>query len=278
MNYAYFPGCKIPYHLPQYGESVQNVCAALGIGLTFMEFSCCGWPLRHRSFEASMYAAARNLALAERKGLDILTPCKCCFGNLKHAQERLSRDERLRDIVTEKLKEEGLEPTKDVQVKHLLTVLDEDVGTHHLTRKAINPLTDLSVACHYGCHALRPSAVTGFDDPFAPTIFERIIQALGATTVDWDLRLECCGYPLRGRDDVVSTALMRKKLENVRASGAQIMAVACTYCQMQFGQERDKLPPSDPLHTAPKAVLFTHLVEKALGLAETKDVQDPGRR
>ncbi|GAU07763.1 CoB--CoM heterodisulfide reductase iron-sulfur subunit B family protein [Desulfoplanes formicivorans] len=267
MNYAYFPGCKIPYHLPAYGKSVKNVCAALDIGLTDIEFSCCGWPLRHRSFEASMYAAARNLALAERENLPIMTPCKCCFGNLKHAQERLARDQRLYDLVATKLAEEGLQPAKNVQVRHLLTVLDKDVGIKRLGQLVVHPLTDLTVACHYGCHALRPSTVTGFDDPFAPTLFERIIQALGASTVDWDLRLECCGYPLRGRDDVVSTALMRKKLENVRASKAQIMATACTYCQMQFEQERDKLPPDDPLHTAPKAVLFTQLMEKALRLA-----------
>jgi heterodisulfide reductase subunit B len=270
MTYAYFPGCKIPYHLPEYGESTKNVCAALAIDLKEMEFTCCGWPLRHRSFEASMYSAARNLALAQRQGLDILTPCKCCFGNLKHAQERLARDRRLRDLVAEKLRKEGLELPQSVQVKHLLTVIDEDAGADRLRQNAVNPLTDLSIACHYGCHALRPSRVTGFDDPFAPTIFERIIQALGAKTVDWDLRLECCGYPLRGRDDVVSTRLMRKKLENVRASGADLMATACTYCQMQFGQERDRLPANDPLHTAPEAVLFTRLIERALGLTDEK--------
>jgi heterodisulfide reductase subunit B len=268
MTYAYFPGCKIPYHLPEYGASTKNVCAALAIDLKEMEFTCCGWPLRHRSFEASMYSAARNLALAESRKLDILTPCKCCFGNLKHAQERLARDRRLRNLVAEKLRKEGLELPQNVQVKHLLTVIDEDAGADRLRQKTVNPLTDLRVACHYGCHALRPSRVTGFDDPFAPTIFERIIQALGAKTVDWDLRLECCGYPLRGRDDVVSTRLMRKKLENVRASGANLMATACTYCQMQFGQERAKLPANDPLHTAPEAVLFTRLIERALGLTD----------
>ena len=265
MNYAYFPGCKIPYHLPEYGQSVENVCRTLAIGLEKIEFTCCGWPLRHRSFEASMFSAARNLALAARQGLDILTPCKCCFGNLKHAQERLGRDARLMDLVSEKLEEEGLKLERKVQVKHLLTVLDQDVGVETLRKKAVAPLAGTTIACHYGCHALRPSSVTNFDDPFAPTIFERIMEAVGATTVEWDLRLECCGYPLRDRDDVISEELMRKKLEDVRTSGADIMATACTYCQMQFSQERAKLPENDPLHTAPKAVLFTRLMEKALG-------------
>jgi len=122
------------------------------------------------------------------------------------------------------------------------------------------------VACHYGCHALRPGNVTGFDDPLAPTLFERIIEALGGTAVEWDLRLECCGHPLRGRDDVISSALMRKKIEGARDAGADVIATACTYCQLQFDQERAQLPMGDPIYKAPPAVLVSQLVGTALGL------------
>jgi|GEM_PF-2815163 len=48
-----------------------------------------------------MFSAARNPALAAELGLDILTPCKYCFGTLKHAQERLARDIKLKDIFTQ---------------------------------------------------------------------------------------------------------------------------------------------------------------------------------
>ena len=64
MTFLYFPGCKIPHHLPQYGSSVLAVCDVLSISLEHPEFGCCGWPVRHESFEASMYSAARNLAIA----------------------------------------------------------------------------------------------------------------------------------------------------------------------------------------------------------------------
>nr|WP_275406322.1 heterodisulfide reductase-related iron-sulfur binding cluster [Pseudodesulfovibrio sp. JC047] len=148
----------------------------------------------------------------------------------------------------------------------MLTVLDEQVGAENLRKRAAKPLTGVKVACHYGCHALRPGNVTNFDDPLAPTVFERLMQAIGADTLDWDLRLECCGYPLRGRDNTISEALMRKKLAGAAASGADVLATACTYCQLQFDRERDALPAGDSARMAPPAVLVSQLVGVALGL------------
>lgn len=267
MRYAYFPGCKIPHHLPEYGASVHAVCTALGIALVPVEFSCCGWPVRHENPMASIYSAVRNFAVAAKAGLPIVTPCKCCFGNLRYAQSRMASDARLAAAVGNLLGREGLAVPAHTEVHHLLTVLDKDVGASRLREMTRTPLSGLRVACHYGCHALRPGNVTEFDDPLAPSVFERVLSATGVQTLDWDLRVECCGHPLRGRDDAISDALMRKKLENARDAGADVVATACTYCQMQFGQERSRL--AQP--SLPQAVLFTRLLEAGLGLAPLPD-------
>jgi heterodisulfide reductase subunit B len=266
VKYAYFPGCKIPHHLPEYGASVEAICETLGVGLVKLEFNCCGWPVRHENELASIYSAVRNFALAEEAGLPIFTPCKCCFGNLKYAASRLEEDGKLFVLVDRLLAQDGLSMPKSMKVSHLLTVLDEHVGVEFIELHAVTPLAGVKVACHYGCHALRPSNVTGFDDPLAPTVFERIMQSIGAETVDWDLRLECCGYPLRGRDNVISEALMRKKLEDAASAGADVVATACTYCQLQFDRERDALPFRDSLRKAPPSVLVSQLVGIAMGL------------
>lgn len=266
MKYAYFPGCKIPHHLPAYGSSVEAVCAALGIELVKLDFNCCGYPVRTENELAAIYSAVRNFALAEQAGLPILTPCKCCFGNLKYAAHRLIEDDLLTGRVSELLAQDGLSMPQSMPIFHLLSILDEQVGVDFLQKRTATPLTGVKVACHYGCHALRPGNVTGFDDPLAPTLFERIIEALGGETVEWDLRLECCGQPLRGRDDTISSALMRKKLEGARDAGADLIATACTYCQLQFDGERAKLPMGDPVYKAPPAVLVTQLIGTALGL------------
>ena len=268
MRYAYFPGCKIAHHLPQYGTSVRAVCQALGVELVDLEFNCCGYPVRHESELASVFSAVRNFALAERAGLPILTPCKCCFGNLKYAAARMAENVDLIHEVGRLLGKEGLLLPERMEAEHLLTVLDRRVGAETLAAKVVSPLSGLKVACHYGCHALRPGKVTGFDDPLAPTVFERVVAALGAETVDWELRLECCGHPLRGRDEVISESLMRRKLESADTAGADVLATACTYCQLQFDVERDRLPFNSPWRAMPPAVLVSQLVGAALGLDE----------
>jgi len=257
--YAYFPGCKIAHHLPAHGKSVEAVCARLGVELVRPEFTCCGYPVRHESQDASVFSALRSLALAQRLGLDLMTPCKCCFGNFSHATHQAGQDEKLRYRMKNLLEKEGLGFPESARVFHLLQVLDEEPTA--ITDALSRPLEGLKVACHYGCHALRPEAVTHFDDPLAPTVFERLAAATGAVPLAWELRLECCGYPLRGRDERISDLLMDKKLASAQASGADVLLTACTYCQMQFGAGNARRPGTIP------AVLFPQLLGIALGLS-----------
>ncbi len=271
MNYAYFPGCKAKSNLPQQDMATKAVCEALGITLHPIEFFCCGWPIRDDSYLASVYSTAKNLALAATENLPILTPCKCCFGHFRHVQWQLKRSTALRETVMSMLTKEGL-TLDDTKVFHLFTVLTEHVGKETVeaaTRK--NRLTGLQVACQYGCHALRPGHLTGFDDdPLQPVIFENLIQATGAEVADYSMRLECCGYPLWDYNPVMAEKLMRKKLYDLQKSTAQIMATGCSYCQIQFGEKREILaadfPPDDILRTAPEALLYVQLLGLALGL------------
>lgn len=267
MKYAYFPGCKIAHHLPAHGGSVEAVCARLNIDLVRPEFSCCGYPVRHESQDASVYSALRNLALAQNLGQDLMTPCKCCFGNFRHARHQIARDAALAARMKALLDAEGLDLPDRVEARHLLQVVDDNLET--VARIARHPLEQLRVACHYGCHALRPEAITHFDDPFAPTIFERLIGATGATSVPWELRLECCGQPLRGRDERLSGLLMDKKLASASASGADVLATACTYCQLQFEDASARRPD------AILPVLFPQLLGLALGIAPAELGLDP---
>jgi Fe-S oxidoreductase len=108
MKYVLFLGCKIPTQLPAYEASTRAVMAHLGVTLVDLEFNCCGYPARDVSRDAFVVSAARNLALAERAGLDVLTPCTCCQGALRHAIPFLNEDEELRARVTLGLSEEAL--------------------------------------------------------------------------------------------------------------------------------------------------------------------------
>ena len=263
MKFAYFPGCKIPFYADSYGRASKAVLVALGVELSEIEFTCCGYPIHNLDFEAYVLSAARNMALAEKAGLDMLTPCMCCFGSLKHAAHTLHENEDLRNRINDLLGQEGLVWSGRTQVKHLLTVLAHDVGIEAIGEKIRKPFEGLKIAAHYGCHALRPSNVTRFDDPSNPTIFENLVAVTGATAVPWSKRLDCCGNPVWSRNEQLAVDLMRDKLNSARSAGAHYICTACTYCQIQF--DRNQAEKIDRAEALP-AILYPQLLGLSLGL------------
>jgi heterodisulfide reductase subunit B len=266
MKLLYFPGCKLEHDLPAYDKATRAVLETLAIEPVDLELNCCGYPVRHQSFPAFLLSAARNLALAEARGLDLLTPCKCCFGSFKHALHWLRHRPALRREINGHLAREGLKWEDRSDVLHLLSLLHHRVGTDQLATQVTAPLTGLRVAAHYGCHALRPVAVTAFDNPTAPRIFEDLVAATGATPVSWSRRTECCGNPLWEKNSRISLALMEKKLASAQEAGADYICSACTYCQLQFDHVRRRYPEADPTSGSVSAVLYPQLLGLAMGL------------
>ncbi len=263
MKYVYFPGCKIPAWLPAYDRATREILRVLDIDLIDCEFNCCGYPIRHQHVEASFLSSARVMALADRHNAPLMTPCMCCYGNLKHAQYWLGENRVLRQRVNAILKKENLHWKPGIRVRHLLQVLKEDLGLAAVAAAVVQPQKNVRVAAHYGCHALRPADIVQFDDPQSPTIFENLIAVTGATAVDWPLRLSCCGAPLWGKNDTLSTQLMQKKIEDADRAGADIICTACTYCQHQFDQVRlETIPYAPPI----PAVLYPQLLGLSLGI------------
>jgi len=267
MNYALFLGCTIPARLTQYESSSRAVLGALGVELIdIKEFNCCGYPLRNIDFKASILASARNIALAEKEGLPMLILCKCGFGTLKHADHILKEDSSLRNEINTILKKEGLEYTKGVEIKHLLSVLYHDVDRDTLTKKITRPFKNLKIATHYGCHALRPSEITQFDDPVNPTLFDDLVTLTGAESIPWEKRLDCCGAPLTGVNDDLSMDLTGKKLANAKQSGADFLCDACSYCHIQFDTVQGIMNTATGTNNSLPAILYPQLLGLSMGI------------
>ena len=264
MKYALFLGCKIPSRLPAYAASTRAVLQHLGVTLVDLAFNCCGYPARDLSRDAFVLSAARNLALAERVGLDLLTPCACCFGTLRQAIRFLEKDTALRSRVTQALAAEDLGWSGTVQVEHILPVLAERIGMDALAAAVRVPNTGLQVAAQYGCHTLRPSDVVGCDNPMAPTRFETLIRLSGATPVDWPRRLDCCGDPLHEANSPLSEQMTRTKMADALANGAQVLCSACPHCHLRFDALAVDLPAPSV-----RPLLLTQLLGTALGLPKT---------
>ena len=69
MKMILFPGCKVPYYVPQYEISSRLVLNSFGIEMEDIEFNCCGYPIRFLDFKAFVFSSARNIALAGEKGI-----------------------------------------------------------------------------------------------------------------------------------------------------------------------------------------------------------------
>src|SRR4030043_525731 len=109
MEFAFFLGCTIPARLNQYESSSRAVLGRLGVGLVdIREFNCCGYPLRNIDFKVFLLSSARNLALAEKKSLNVMALCKCCYGSLKKADYLIKENASLKEEINTTLGKEGL--------------------------------------------------------------------------------------------------------------------------------------------------------------------------
>jgi heterodisulfide reductase subunit B len=234
-EYLIFLGCAVPYRVASYEISSRKVLQKLGIKLSEMpEFNCCGLPLDTISHETMLTLAAKNLAVAEHTGLNIITLCPGCAGTLKKVNKVLKDNTTLRDQINKNLQETELEYKGDVQTKHILQFLMEDVGVEKIEKKIINPFSNLKVAEHVGCHLLRPKDVINFDDPEDPKVLKILIEATGAKCLDYMNETECCGAPSVGVNDKVALMLARDKLNHIKIAGAQALITSCPFCHIMF--------------------------------------------
>ena len=234
-KYLMFLGCAIPYRVSAFEVSARKVLGKLGVELVEMpEFNCCGLPLDPVSHEMMLILAARNLALAEREGLNIITLCPGCAGTLKKVNRMLKEDEALRDEINGHLKDAGLQFKGTQDAKHFIQVMIEDVGLKRIKDSVVKPLTTLKVAEHNGCHILRPKKFIGFDDPEDPKTLKTLIEATGATCLDYLDETECCGAPSVGVSDKIALQLARDKLNHIKAVGAEAMVTICPFCHIMY--------------------------------------------
>ena len=269
MKFALFQGCNIPARVGQYADATEAVATKLDIELVeITEFNCCGYPARNIDFRAFVLSAAKNFALAERAELDMLVMCKCCYGTLKKAEHILNQNIDVKADINRFLTKENLEYQNCIQVKHLLSVLYHDVGIDRLKSSISKTYSGLQIAVSYGCHALRPSSVTGFDDPVAPRIFDDLVEVTGAISVDWARKLDCCGAPLTGINDRLAMDMAQKKLTSAIGAGAHFICTACPYTHLQFDvvQTRLTFNPQNGELLAP--ILYPQLLGLCLGIDE----------
>jgi heterodisulfide reductase subunit B len=268
-EYAFFKGCFAPVRLPQVEKATYKTFDKLGISLIDIDdFTCCPEPVGIGiSDKLSWLAiAARNLAVAEERNLDILTICNGCTYTLRHAIHLLNEDKALLEKVNGILSDTGHTYKKTVKVRHFIEVLRDDIGLEELKNRVKRPLVGLTVATHTGCHILSPKEIMNFDDPFDPTVLDDFVRVLGAEPADYDMKTMCCGWTLMNygaREG--SYKLLNDKLGNMKQAKADCITVVCPQCFYQFDMGQWIASRKDiPKYDLP-VMFYLQLLDLAMG-------------
>jgi len=237
-KYALFTGCLIPSRYPHLEALARILLPEVGIQLTEdLAFSCCPDPIQVGGADRATWlaVAARNLAVAEEQGASIISLCNGCTNTLAVVNNQLRRNEKLREKVNGFLigTEHSYQGT--IEVKHFLQAIWEDFGLDNLKSKVKTPLTVIKAATHGGCHLVSPHEVMQFDNPLDPTKFDKLVQALGAKAIEYEMSTKCCGVSLTlAGDQKASLRAVRDKLTNIYKNGANCLIVGCPFCYQQF--------------------------------------------
>lgn len=269
MAWALFLGCTVPVRNLNYELSVRRTAERLGIDLVDLpDFGCCGFPLKSLSTQEALVLTARNLALAQAAGHDVMAVCSACAATLTEADHALSHDAKLAGMVNERLSAIGLAYHGGVRIRHYTRHLFEDVGLDRIRQAVTRPLTGFRFAPHYGCHYLKPGEIMDyFDSPDQPHSLSALIAALGAESVDYPGLKDCCGGGVLGVNEDLAQTMAFRKLDQLTQLGVTGLVVICPFCNVMFeGQQKSVAKKFDAKLKVP-LFFFPQLLGLALGFS-----------
>jgi len=268
-EYAYFAGCTMPVRNLNYDVSMRKAAEALGIKLVDIpEFGCCGYPLGSLDYHTMLLLSARNLCVAEEKGMcEIVTGCTGCAGTLSKVNKALKEHPDKRKKVNGELSKLGHEFKGKARVRHFARMLYDDVGPEKIKAAVKKPLSGINIAAHYGCHYLKPTEA--FENPEMaerPHTLDRLIDATGAAAMDYGAKLLCCGGDVLGIDEMTALKMAREKLRQLRDTGADAMALICPFCAVMYdaGQKTIEVKLQEKFNLP--VVYYPQLLGLALGI------------
>ena len=263
-EFAFFPGCVLTQAAKESRMALEAVAPKLGIKLKEIPgWSCCGASqAQDVDPVATLVANARNLALAEKMGLPVLTSCSTCLLMLRRAKAEL--DGGKKDRINTFLAKGNMHYAGTSEVTSLLWVLAQNAQM--LKSKVVRPLANLKVAAFYGCHSLRPEHALGFESAVNPTSFETVVAALGGQTVPFAKRLDCCGFHAVYPAEKSVMRMTGQIVDSAAASGATCLVTPCPLCQMQLDIYQEAAQDISKSKARMPVLHLSQLVGIALGI------------
>lgn len=264
MKSGYFPGCSLQGSSREYAESLLAIAPHLDLELEeITDWNCCGASAAHNLNDILALALpARTLALAERQGIEeMLVPCAACYHRLLSTQQQILDNETVRrqlvDIIDFDI-QGNVRPLNILKVlENLITPEIENKFTRSFTRK---------VACYYGCLLVRPPKFAQGERIEDPQTMDVLMQKLGAETIDWAFKTECCGAGFSvPRTDLVAK-LCSQILDDAVDRGAEAIIVACPMCHSNLDMRRKDIEKYAKKKYPIPIMYLTQAIGLALGL------------
>ena len=273
IKVAYWPGCVSRGFTPELHGAMAAVAPRLDIDLIELDrANCCGaGVIAEHNQELVDSLNARTFALAQgvEGALGMMNICSTCQGAQSECQERLDADTAYRQHINEHLEPEGLAYEKNSAWwnKNFLWLLVEDIGLDALRERVVRPLSGLRVAPFYGCYIVRPQSRLGYDErPERDMYLEQVIEAIGATPVDYAGKHKCCGFPLITMNRTTSLRQAGRHIADAIDADADCMVTPCPLCHLNLDLQQPDAAKFVERDLGMPVLHFPQLVGLALGL------------
>lgn len=266
-QYAYYPGCSLESLAMGYHLSAIEAASELGVELKEIEdWNCCGATAYFHVDELLAYTLiARNLALAEKDGLDFVAPCSGCYKNAYFTNAHLQEDPELAEHINFALEADNLHINGKMKVRHLLEVFIDDVGVEEIKTKVSRPMDKLRVAPYYGCQLVRPRK--NGEEVEDPQFFENLLSAIGAEPVDYGTKTRCCGGSLIITNREAALDMVYKLLLDAENHNTDVIATICPMCNVNLELYQKQVNRDYGTEFSIPVMYFTQILGVALGIA-----------
>lgn len=264
MEIGFYPGCSLKGTSSEYAQSTLALAKAFDINLVeITDWNCCGATAAHNlNHELSIALPARVLALAEKDGMsEIVVPCAACYNRLSTTQYKLNEDEDLRTRISEIIE---MPLSGNIRILNVMQFIDQYIADR-IEEKVVKPF-DQKVVCYYGCLLVRPNNILKFDRVEDPQSMDILMTKIGATSMEWGYKTECCGAGFSvSRTDIVAR-LSGKIVQDAADRGAEAIIVACPMCQSNLDMRRSHINSYLQTKIDIPAMYITQAIGLAVGL------------
>lgn len=264
MEIGFYPGCSLKGTSSEYAQSTLAIAKAFDINLVEIEdWNCCGATAAHNiNHELATALPARILALAEKQGLtEIVVPCAACYNRLSVAQYEINEKPELKERVSEII---GMPIQGNVKILNVMQFVLKYIADK-IEEKVVKPF-EHKVVCYYGCLLVRPHEILQFDRLEDPQSMDNLMRKIGAESMDWGYKTECCGAGFSvSRTDIVAK-LSGRIVKDASDRGAEAIIVACPMCQSNLDMRRPHINSYLQTQIDTPVLYITQAIGLAIGL------------